>query len=44
MDQQRIFYLLERELEGSLTADELSELEELKVHEDNELLERIMLI
>lgn len=42
MDQQRISYLLERELEGTLTADELRELEELKVHEDNELLERIM--
>lgn len=42
MDQQRISYLLERELEGTLTAEELQELEELKVREDNELMERIM--
>lgn len=42
MDQQRISYLLERELEGTLTAKELQELEELKVHEDSELIERLM--
>lgn len=42
MDQQRIIYLLERELEGTLTAKEFQELEELKVHEDSELMERLM--
>ncbi|CAL1519046.1 FecR domain-containing protein [Chitinophaga sp. MM2321] len=42
MDEQRIYYLLERELEGTLEADELRELEELKVHEDSKLLEKII--
>lgn len=42
MDQQRISYLLERELEGTLTADEFRELEELKVREDNDLLVNTM--
>ncbi|WP_343672411.1 FecR domain-containing protein [Chitinophaga sp.] len=40
MKQQRIYYLLERELDGTITADESMELEELKSREGYEPVER----
>jgi transmembrane sensor len=42
MDQQRIYYLLEGELAGTLTTAEIQELEAVKIHEDSALLESIM--